>query len=126
MLDFIFESYIKIGSGTCITVTEVISVWNPLSSTFMGDIFRDSGVWNGGCIRTVCLFPTSLVYLPVKRSRKWTLTAWHMTKDGLDTTEPHDDSVVPWSNRTTQNKLHIAAAATRKGICPSLELSSHL
>lgn len=62
----------------------------------------------------------------VSTSEKCKFTTWHMTKDGLDTTEPQEDSVVPWSNRITQNKLHIATAATSKGICSSVELSSHL
>lgn len=80
----------------CITFTESISVWIPLSSTLMDDILRDSGIWNGGCMWTVCLFPIFLVYLPVKRSRKCTFTAQCMTKEGLDMTEPHEDSVVQY------------------------------
>lgn len=48
------------------------------------------------------------------------------SRDGLDVRQRHEDSVVPWSNRTTQNKLHIAAEATCKGICSSVELFSHL
>lgn len=53
----------------CITFTESISVWIPLSSTFMVEIFN-SGVKNGGWIWTACLFPSFLVYLPVKKEAK--------------------------------------------------------
>lgn len=44
----------------------------------------------------------------------------------LEAKKTHEDRPVPWSNRTTQNKLHIPAAATCKGICSSFELSSNL
>lgn len=49
MLNFIFESYIKIGKAKCVTFKENISLWSPLSSTFMGDVSMVPGVWNGGC-----------------------------------------------------------------------------